>query len=145
MITRNALYTFIESLIASAGVGTPLEGATSFRNVHGSVNAATKVVRVECITGQHCMTTEDRTKELNVQATIQTFCLPATDEEADLDTAIDTSFEMSRTIFRAIADNPQLNNLVCDSYFDDFETGYANLSATRYGVTWLDGLINQAS
>lgn len=145
MITRDALYAVIEDEIANSLPADALYQAISYRNLRGPVDAATKVVRVECSTGQHCMTEEDKRKELNVQATIQTYCLPTTTDEADLDDAMDTSFDMSRQIFVRIATDPNLNGSVCDSYFDDFETGYANLVGTRFGCTWLDGLINQAS
>lgn len=145
MITRNALYTVIEDLIAAAVPGDALFEAVSYRNLRGAVDTVQKTVRIESFVGQHVMTTENMRKEANVQTTIQTWCLPAGTDDADLDTAMDTAFEMSRELFEGLAANTDLNGAVCDSYFDGFETGYANIGATRYGVTWLDGLINQAS
>lgn len=145
MITRDALYDFIDTLIDNAGEGTPLENAVIFPNIRGSVDDADKVVRVECFNGNHAMTDEDRRKELRVQFTIQCWVKPTGDDLTDIDTAVDLSFEMSRTIFRAIASDTSLNNKVCDCYADEFETGEANLGATRRGVTFLDGTINEAS
>jgi hypothetical protein len=153
MITRDALYDFIETLVDNADPSSALFDAASFRNLRGSVDTkedgtpVKKVVRVEVFVGQHCMTTEDKKKELNVEATIQCWVTPESegDELANLDQACDDSFDMSRELFEAMAANTNLNGLVCDSYFDEFETGTANLGSFNRGVTYLDGTINQAS
>lgn len=146
MITRDALYVFIENLIATAASGSPLDGAEVFRNLRTSVDEAIKVVRVECFVGEHCMTTETKRKELHVKFTVQCWVLPDDDTQAAIDTATDDSFEMSRTIFEAIAgDGTGFGGLVCDAYADEFETGEGNLGTVRRGVTYLDGLINAAS
>jgi hypothetical protein len=144
MISRDALYDFIEATIAAADSGDALFEAVSFRNLRGQLGAA-KTVRVECIIGFHCRTEEAVRRELNVSATIQCWVLPATTSEIDMDTATDISFDMRKEIFDAIADDPSLSGGVCDSDFQAFETGYANLGSTRHGVTYLDGLINTAS
>lgn len=145
MITRNALYSFVETLIENAADGTPLKDALSFRNLRSSVDEAVKVVRVECFDGQHVMTVEDCRKEANVKFTVQCWVLPETegDEQAAIDTAVDDSFDMSRTIFEEMAADTSLGGLVCDSYADEFETGEANLGTVNRGVTYLDGTINQ--
>ena len=145
MISRDALYSFTESLINASVLGDALSGAESFRNLRSSVDAATKVVRIECLDGQFCRTDESVRKELNVSFTAQFWVIPDGVEQADMDAATDESFEMARQFFEAMADNPGLSGLVCDAYADVFETGEANLGATRRGVTYLDGLINQAS
>ena len=149
MISRNALYSFVESLIENAGIDEPLRDAVTFRNLRTSVDEAEKVIRIECFTGQHCMTTEDVRKELKVQFTIQCWVTPDnnrySDEQIANDAAVDLSFDMSRVIFEAIAANTSLGGLVCDAECDEFESGEANLGATQRGVTFLDGVINQAS
>ena len=145
MITRDALYTKIESLIEDAVIGDALFDAVSYRNLRGDINTATRIVRIECIIGKMCMTTETKRQELNVESTIQCWVMPSGTEESDLDTAMDASFEMAREIFEGIASDTALGGAVCDAYFDEFETGYANLGAARRGVTYLDGTINQAS
>jgi hypothetical protein len=139
MITRNALYSFVESLIDAAANGEPLFEASSFRNIRTFVDEAEKVVRVECFDGQFCMSEEDVRKELGVRFTVQCWVLPEDDEQTSIDTAVDLSFEMARTIFA------DLNGQVCDAYGDQFETGEANLGRQRRGVTYLDGIINRAS
>ncbi len=144
MITRDALYEFIEDLIDAAGAGTALENAVSARNLRTSTDTE-KIIRVECFAGFHVMTATDKEKEKNVRTTIQSIVTPATVEQEDLDDAVDLSFDMGREIFEAIANDPSLGNLVCDSYFDEFETGPLNIGATVKGATYLDGLINQAS
>lgn len=143
MIARDALYTFIESLITAAAPSSALFDAASFRNLRGAVDTAQKVVRVECLEGELVLTDEAARKEMNVRSTIQTYCLPTDLEETSLDDAADTSFEMAREIYEAVAGDPSLNAGVCDAQFREFETGHANLGATRYGVTWLDGIINK--
>jgi hypothetical protein len=145
MITRNALYSFVESLIDAAANGEPLFEASSFRNIRTFVDEAEKVVRVECFDGQFCMSEEDVRKELGVRFTVQCWVLPEDDEQTSIDTAVDLSFEMARTIFEGIAGNADLNGQVCDAYGDQFETGEANLGRQRRGVTYLDGIINRAS
>jgi hypothetical protein len=126
MITRDALYEFVGTLIENAAVDTPLYEAEIFRNLRTSVDEAVKVIRVECFTGQHALTDEERRKELVVRFTVQCWVLPTDDTQEAIDTACDESFEMSRTIFVAIA-------------------GEANLGSVRRGVTYLDGIINNAS
>jgi hypothetical protein len=145
MITRDALYTFVETLVASAANGTPLKDAVSFRNLRTSVNEAKKVVRVECIDGTFCFSEEDVRKELRVRFTIQCWVTPDGKDQTDIDAAVDLSFEMARTIFDAMAGNADLGGKVCDAYGDQFETGEANLGTVRRGVTYLDGMINRAS
>lgn len=145
MITRDAIYTFIEDLITAAGVGTPLYEAVSARNLRTSVDSATKVIRVECFAGEFVRTAETKRSELNVKSLIQTFVTPAGTEESDLDDATDLSFDMAKVIHDAIADHPDLDGTVCDAQFREFETGYANLGTMRRGTTYLDGTINQVS
>ena len=146
MNSRSALYSFIESLIESSTSGDPLFEAQSARNLRTSVDQATKMVRVECFTGELTLTTEQRRRELMVQSTIQCWVLPEdVNDITSLDAAVDMSFEMAVQIHDAIANNPDLAAGVCDSQFREFETGHANLGATLRGVTYLDGLINQAS
>ena len=147
MITRNALYDFIENLIRDADAGTALDEAFTFRNLRTSVDDARKLIRVECFDGQHAMTAESCRKELGVSFTIQCWVLPDEElpEQIAIDEAIDLSFDMSRQIFEGIASDTSLNGAVCDSYANEFETGESNLGTTRRGVTYLDGIINQAS
>lgn len=145
MITRNALYTFIESTIDAADVTSPLFGASSFRNLRGSVDAAAKVIRVEVFTGELTRADADRDTEKMIEAEIQCWVTPVSTTESDLDTATDESFDMAKTLHDAIADNPGLDGTVCDAQFRKFETGFANIGSTRMGVTYLDGLINQVS
>lgn len=154
MITRNALYDFIQTVIDDADIDDALNGAEVFRNFRTSIDVAEKVVRVETTTGQFCVATEDKLKERNVRATIQCWVLPdvtqADDEQSAVDDATDVSFDMAQALFEAIEGDPTLNDKVCDVSFegdDDlgFETGEANLGTVRRGVTYLDGLINQAS
>jgi hypothetical protein len=147
VITREALYDFIQTVIDASDVSDALNGAEVFRNLRTSVDEAEKVVRVEVLAGQHCMSEEDVRKEIGVQATIQSWVKPdldAGDEQQAIDDATDLSFEMSREIFRAIAGDPGLDGRVCDSSFEEFETGEANLGGRR-GVTYLDGIINVES
>lgn len=145
MITRNALYAFTEALIDASDSSDPLFEAQSFRNLTSSVDEAAKVVRIECLDGQLTRTDETKREELNVRFTAQFWVTPDSDEQTDLDDATDVSFEMAKQFFRAMADDPGLSNAVCDSYADIFETGFGNLGSARRGVTYLDGLINQAS
>lgn len=145
MITRNALYDFVEALIDAAVDGDALFDAVSFRNLRGSVNEAPKVVRVECIAGELNLSAEAKRKELNVEGTVQCWVQPATAEETDLDDAMDAAFDMAQAIHGAIANDPSLSGAVCDAQFREFETGYANLGAARRGVTYLDGVINRAN
>lgn len=143
MITRDALYTFVEDLISNAVSSSPLDGAVSARNLRTSVDSADKVVRVECFEGSLSVSNDPKFTEQEVKATIQCWVLPAGTEQADLDDATDESFEMARTIFEAIVATPHLDGTVCDAKFSEFETGYANLGATPRGVTYLDGMLNQ--
>jgi hypothetical protein len=145
MITRNALYSFIETLIENAADDTPLKDAESFRNLRESVDEATKIVRVEVFTGEHAMTDEDHRKELGVMFTVQCWVTPEDQEQTSIDSAVDDSFDMSRAIFEAIAGDTSLGNKVCDCYGSTFETGEANLGTLRRGVTYLDGTINRVS
>jgi len=147
MISRNALYDFIEDLIDNAAVDSPLDGAQVFRNLKTSIDEAIKVVRVECFDGQHVMTTEDMRKELVVRFTVQCWVIPdlSSGDQLGIDTAVDDSFDMSRVIFEAIAGETSLGGAVCDAYADEFETGEASLGTMMRGVTFLDGIINNAS
>lgn len=145
MITRDALYSFTENLISGSTGTEPLFDAVSFRNLRTSVDEANKVVRIDVLDGQMCMTEETTREELNVRFTAQFWVVPAGDALADLDDATDESFAMARQFYRAMAANTSLSGLVCDSYADVFETGQANLGSVVRGVTYLDGLINQAS
>lgn len=148
MITRNALYDFTDALITNAPDGSALSGAYSFRNLKSSVDEFVKVVRIDCIEGQLCRTDEAKKEELNVRFTAQFWVTPEpsnNDEEAALDDAIDLSFDMAKQFYNGMADDPGLGGLVCDSYADVFETGDAKLGSINRGVTYLDGLINQAS
>lgn len=149
MISRDALYAFIESLIDDAEDGDALFEAQPFRNLRTSIDEAQKVIRVECFDGMHDVSPREKETEKNVRATVQCWVKPDIDgangdEELAVDTAADLSFDMSKEIFNAIAQNPGLNGGVCDSSFQEFETGEANLGGRR-GVTFLDGVINQAS
>jgi hypothetical protein len=144
MISRNALYSFIETIVGAALDGSPLHGAESFRNLRSPVDETTKVIRVECFVGQHVMTTETVRKEANVRFTVQCWVTPESGEQTDIDAAVDESFDMSRILFEAIASDTSLSGGVCDAYCDEFETGEANLGTIRRGVTFLDGLINRA-
>jgi len=149
MISRNALYEAIETLIEDAADDTPLKDALSFRNLRSSVDEADKVVRVEVFTGRHAMTDEDHRKELGVKFTVQCWVTPADDTQEAVDTAVDTSFDMSRVIFEAL-EGTSLGGNVCDCSFptddgDNFETGEANLGTIRRGVTYLDGVINRVN
>lgn len=149
MIARDALYSFVESLIDNAAYESPLYEAASFRNLRTSVDEAVKVVRVECFFGQYLLTEETKRQEANVQFTVQCWVLPdtnaATDEQTAIDTAVDLSEAMAREIFENIAVTANLNGTVCDAYAETFESGEANLGAIRRGVTYLDGVINQAT
>lgn len=145
MITRNALYDFVDALIEAAPQSSPLSDARSFRSLRGSIDDAVRIVRVEVTEGYHALSSDPKLKELRVQAVIQCWVLPEDDSEAALDDATDESFEMSRAIFEAVAQSSHLSGKVCDTDFQQFETGYANLGSIRRGVTYLDGVINQAS
>jgi hypothetical protein len=144
MISRNALFTFIESLIEAAASDDALYEAVSSRNVRAQVTPV-KIVRVDCFVGEHCLTEESHRKELLVKSVIECFARPASTKQADMDDAADISFDMSREIFEAIAESPSLGGAVCDAYFAEFETGTANFGSALHGVTYLDGMINQAS
>lgn len=144
MIARNSLYTFIEDLIDNAGTESALYEAMSFRNVRGSIDESTKVVRVECFTGEFVLSTEAKRSEAKVESSIQCYVTPSGLEETDLDAAIDLSFDMAKEIHDAIAGDPGLNGSLCDAQFRNFATGFGNLGATRRGVTEMEGLINQA-
>ncbi len=145
MITRDALYAVIEDAIAGASPGDALEDAVSFRNIRESVDSDTKVVRFECMTGEFAMTTELKRRELNVETTIQCWVTPDENTEESLDEATDLSFEMAWELFNVISTDPGLKGGVCDAFFKDYETGYANMGSLRRGVTYLDGVINQGS
>lgn len=146
MITRNALYSFVESLVeAATDHDHPLYEAVTFRNLRSSVDETDKVIRVECFDGAFCFSEEEKRKELGVRFTVQCWVLPGGEDQVDIDTAVDLSFEMARAVFEGIAGNADLNGAVCDAYADEFETGEANLGRQRRGVTYLDGMINQAS
>ena len=144
MITRDALYSFVQGLIDSAADDTPLKGAENFRDLRSSVDEADKVIRIEVFTGEHAMTDEAKRKELGVTFTIQCWVLPEDDSQAAIDTAADESFEMSRAIYEGI-EGTSLGGLVCDCSTGEFETGEANLGTIRRGVTYLDGVINRVS
>lgn len=147
MISRDALYDFVEDLIDNAEVDSPLDGAQVFRNLRTSIDEAVKVVRVECFLGDHCMTTEETRKELAVEFTIQCWVIPdlSDGELAGMDAAVDDSFDMSRVIFEAMATDTSLGGRVCDSYSSKYESGEASMGTLSRGVTFLDGVINQAS
>lgn len=146
MITRNALYSFIENLISQANAGDALYQAQSYRNLRTSIDEAVKVVRIECTTGQFIVGQEPKRSEANVRTTIQCWVIPDVEGEANamLDVATDDSFEMARKIFDSLASNTNLGAGVCDAYFDEFETGYGNMGTSRRGVTYLDGTVNQS-
>jgi hypothetical protein len=146
MITRDALYTFIESLVSAAGSNDPLFEAVTFRNLRGDLNTTQKVIRVDSFAGDHNVLGVDgeMNRELNVVTNIQCWVTPEKDEEEYIDAAKDQSFEMSQAIFDAIAANETLNDSVCFANFREFETGEANLGAQRRGVTYLDGTVNAA-
>lgn len=149
MIAKNALYSFVESLIDNSGPNTPLDGAVSFRNLRSSVDESTKIIRVECPAGQFVLTEQDSRKEANVLFTIQCWVTPDlnryNDDESAIDAATDDSFEMARTIFEQIATEANLNGTICDVYGDDWESGEGSMGGTRRGVTYFDGIINAAT
>ena len=145
MISRDALYTFIENLISESAVDSALDQAQVFRNLRTPVDEATKVVRVECFVGQFGQTDEDKRKELGVLFTVQCWAIPADETQVAMDDATDLSFDMARAIFEGIAADPALDGTVCDCYADEFETGEANLGTIRRGVTYLDGIMNRVS
>lgn len=145
MITRQALYDFIGTLISGAAPSSALKDALVFRNLRTSVDEAKKLVRVECSDGQFSFSEEDVRKENRVRFTVQCWVKPDSKNQTDIDAAVDLSFEMAREIFEGIAGNADLNNKVCDAYGDQFECGEANLGTIRRGVTFLDGMVNRAS
>lgn len=144
MISRDAIYDFLDDVITNADASSALHGAVLFRNLRNNVDVATKVVRVDCVTGIRVTSDEPRSREANVRCTIQFYCLPDDVEEPQLDEAMDISFDMMMQAGDALDLDPGLDDKVCVSSFEEFETGYANIGSTRYGVTWLDGVINQA-
>ncbi len=144
MISRDAIYDYLEPIIDNAVDGDALYGAEIYPNVHTSVDKATKIIRVQCFAGQFVMSEEECRQEANVQTTIQCWVMPASTDDTALDDAMDTSLDMAKDVFTALAgDNTGLGGKVADSYFDEFETGFANLGSTRRGVTYLDGIINR--
>lgn len=142
MITRDAIYDFLDDVITASGPSDALYGAVLFRNLRDRVDAV-KVVRVDVVTGTFVPASEPKLSEADVQCTIQFHCLPDDVEEASMDDAVDISFNMMTQAAEAIAADPSLSGEVCSSYFAEWQTGYENIGATRYGVTWLDGVINQ--
>jgi len=150
MISLNALYAFIESLIAAADEETPLKDAVSFRNVRGPVDEAKKVVRCECWQGRRSKAGDDECKETEVKFIVEFYVLPEQpsadlDALARLDAARDESFEMMNVFFEALTDGgagATLNGAVEIAYGDEWENGEANLGTQRRGATYFYGQIN---
>jgi hypothetical protein len=149
MIARDALYTFIENLIAGSDPSDALDGAESARNLKLSIDKAQKVVRVDIVDGMMTVSDEEMRQESDVRFTIQFWCTPDAptggDELAALDTAKDTSFDMARQFFDALHNDQTLGGTVCIADADYFETGQANIGGGTRGVTYLDGVVNPAS
>jgi hypothetical protein len=145
MISRNALYDFVEALIASAAVDSPLYDAESFRRLRTSVDQARKVVRVDCVVGEFTLANEPKDTEVNVEGTIQCWVMPTDTSETELDNATDASFDMAQAIYNAIAPNSTLNEAVCFIRFGQFETGNGSMGGSLRGVTYLDVMINPAN
>lgn len=145
MISRDALYSFIESLITDAAPDTPLEDAESFRSLRGSVNEAVKVVRVDCFSGIFNVG-EAKLSERDVDFVIEFFVTPSeatedADALAQLDAAKDLSFEMARTVFNEMA-TKQGWATICDAFGNEFDTATANLGGKERGATYFYGKVN---
>jgi hypothetical protein len=152
MISRNALYNFLESVIETATAAeddSPLKGAVSFRSLRGSVDEAKKVVRVDCYSGRVAKTDETRCRETDVDFVIEFYVTPdeATGELSALelqDAAVDLSFEMLYEAFDKLTDSAgvTLNGNVDHLNTGEFDTGTANLGTISRGASYLYGKIN---
>ena len=149
MISRNALYTFLEAKIAAAAIDSPLKGAISFRSLRGQVNKAAKVIRVDCFSGRVAKTSDTQCREADVDFVIEFYVTPAlkTADVSELeqqDAAIDLSFEMLYEAFDKLTDSAgtTLNGAVENLSTGEFDTGTANLGGVPRGASYLYGKIN---
>jgi hypothetical protein len=149
MISLDALYNFIESLIDAAAPQTPLYGAIAFRNLRGSVDETRKIVRCECWQGRRAKTTDPECQEVEVKFIVEFYVTPdppepTASELQQLDAARDLSFEMMNVFFEALTDGdgPTLNKAVDVAYGDEWENGEASFGTLLRGATYFYGNIN---
>lgn len=145
MISQDALYTWLGTLIAAADVGTPLKDATLFNNIRSSVDAATKVIRVDCYSGRLTLTTETSREEQDVDFVIQCVVTPeaateSLDEQQQIDIAKAAALEMVKVIFRAMAATGVPS--VCQAYGDEFDIGQPDFGSQKRGAAYFYGKIN---
>lgn len=147
MIAQDALYDWLEGLIASAGTGTPLKNAVLFNNLRGGIGeaAGAKTIRVDTWSGKWTVTEETNREEQDVDFVIQCVVTPEAEttvltELNQLDTAKALSHSMARTIFRAMAENGVPG--VCLAFGDEWETGEPSFGAANRGATYFYGKVN---
>lgn len=145
MISQDALYTWLGTLISTAGVGTPLKNATLFNSSRGSVDAATKVIRVDCFSGMLVLTTDTPCEEQDVQFVIECIITPDPETEmlsADqqLATAKSNALEMVKVIFRTMAatDIAGLGR----AFGNEFDVGQPSFGSQSRGAAYFYGKVN---
>jgi hypothetical protein len=143
MISRDAIYDWLQELVAASAVDAPLADAVLFPNLKGSIDETQKVIRVDCWAGEFTLTEEPEREERNVDFVIQCVVTPdeGSDELVQLDAAKEMSFQMVRTIFREMAPSGLAG--VCQAYADEWEQGDPSFGASNRGATYLYGKVNQ--
>lgn len=147
MITRNALYSFIESVITESAEteDAPMKSAVSFRSLKGNVDEAAKVVRCDCFSGRFAKSADPRCEETDVDFIVEFFVTPADDSLTAMDAAKDLSFEMAKQFYNRLTDSDgqTLKNLVDRvTGGDEFDTDIANLGGINRGATYIYGKLN---
>lgn len=148
MRSRNALYSWLEP--QTNDPDSPLYGAALFRSLRGSVDAARKVVRVDCYNGRFVLTADSNVEEEEQEVGFVIQCFVAPDaagagesELSKLEEAKDEAFAMAREIYLKLAAEDQWPSYgVCNVYGDEFENTEETLGAHLRAVTYLFGTVN---
>lgn len=145
MTPKNALYQVIENAIKTVGNSSPLVGAVTLRSLKGSVDEASKVVRVQSLlSGQMSPVDEPQRQYNDADYIVQCFCKPDGDTLKEEDEALEKSLEMAYAIFRIINSNYSLDGAVCDAAEElgGFDCDYETLGGQRFASTYLYGKFN---
>jgi hypothetical protein len=146
MISRNAIYDWLEAIIADDDAPECLADAVLYRSLKGPIDVATrKVIRVECYSGRWALTHESSREEQDVDFVIECIVSPLPSnadnpEEVRIEEAKEKSFEMGREIFRLMASSGVPG--VCSAYGDEWEIGEPSFGASNRGATYFYGKVN---
>lgn len=145
MISRNALYSFLESVITDAPDDSALKDAASFRSLRGSVDESTKVVRCDCFSGRFAKSPDPQCEEIDVDFVVEFYKTPEDAESlSSQDAAKDLSFEMAKQFYNALTtrEGATLGGQVDITEGEEFDTDMASLGGVLRGTTYLYGTIN---